>query len=78
MSGRPDFKIGDTIRYRGCFGMDHTPSTATITGMTLSENPRDKYGARIEECTRDQIRQNRVVFDLSDHHWCYSEQVLFV
>ena len=77
MNNRPDFKIGDTVRYRGGFGLDN-PKEATITGMTLSEEPHDKYGEEVEECTRGQVRMDRVCFSLSDNHWCYSSQIVGV
>ena len=67
-------KIGDTIRYRGGFGLDR-PSEAIITGLTVTDYPRDKYGAEVPVVTRNQVLENRVVFSLSNNHWCYSEQV---
>jgi len=67
-------KIGDTIRYRGGFGLDPS-SEAIITGLTVTVYPRDKYGDDVSEVTRNQVLENRVVFSLSNSHWCYSEQV---
>lgn len=67
-------RIGDTIRYKGCFGMD-APRYATVTGLTLTEYPRDKYGDEVTQVTRNQVRENRVCFSLGNS-WCYSEQVI--
>ena len=67
-------KIGDTVVWRGCFGHD-MPLSATVEGMTLTDNPREKYGMEVDKVYKRDVRDNRVVFDLDNGHWCYSEQI---
>lgn len=68
-------KIGDTVGYRGAFGGGH-PARATVEGLTLTEYPRDKYGKTVSEVTTDDVKANKVVFDLSDGHWAYASQII--
>ena len=68
--------VGDTIRYRGTFGMDPLPTEAKVTDLTLTGTPRSKYGDDVTEVTAEQVRQNRVLFGLDNSHWCYAEQVI--
>lgn len=68
-------QIGDGITYRGCWGRD-PEKAVTIKGMDLTKIPRDTHGERVKEVTYEQVRQNLVLFLLSDGHWCYSDQVV--
>ena len=67
-------KIGDTVSYRGAFGGGPLKSV-TVMGLTRTEYPRDKYGESVAEVTIIEVKANKVVFDLSDGHWCYSDQI---
>ena len=67
-------KIGDHIKWRGGFG-DNIPLDAVIVGMEVTEQPRTKHGEQVIEVNSDLIEQNRVLFDLDNGHWCYSEQI---
>lgn len=75
-------KVGDTVKWRGCFGTD-APKDAQIEGMTVTDIPRGrtgrlfrtKYGVEVDEVDSSLIEQNRVVFDLNNGHWAYSEQI---
>ena len=67
-------KIGDKVVYRPGWG-SMAPVTVTVQTMDLTDEPRDKYGDSVKEVTLDQIRQNRVLFVLSDGHWAYSDQI---
>jgi hypothetical protein len=67
-------KIGDSVVWRGGFGQDMALS-ATVKGMALTEEPREKYGESVDEVDLYSVRENRVVFDLDNGHWCYSEQI---
>ena len=67
-------KVGDTVKWRGSFGKD-APKDAQIEGMTVTDIPRDKYGVEVDEVDSSLIEQNRVVFDLNNGHWAYSEQI---
>jgi hypothetical protein len=70
-------RVGDKVGYRGAFGGGH-PATATVQGLTLTEYPRDKYGKSVQEVNIDDVKANKVVFDLSDGHWCYADQIRIV
>ena len=65
--------VGDIVLYRPGFGSD-TPRLAIVQGLTVTAEPRSKYGEDATAVTLDQIRENRVVFDLGNH-WAYSEQI---
>ena len=67
-------KVGDTVVWRGGFGMN-MPLSVTVRGMTLTEHPREKYGTEVEEVYKRDVRENRVLFDLDNDHWCYCEQI---
>ncbi len=67
-------KVGDDVVWRGGFGQD-MPLSATVKGMTLTDNPREKYGESVDEVDLYSVRENLVVFDLDNGHWCYSEQI---
>jgi hypothetical protein len=66
--------IGDRVVWRGSFGMD-APKGAVIETMEVTDTPRCKYGTPASTVTTDLIRSNRVVFGLTNGHWCYSEQI---
>ena len=68
-------KINDTITYRPSFGMG-APKTVQIEHMELCDQPRSKYGKSVTTVTVDDIKRNMVMFDLSDGHWCYSDQIV--
>jgi hypothetical protein len=71
---KTNIKIGDKVVYRGAWG-SLQPVTVTVESMDITQEPRDKYGDEVKEATFDQIRQNRVLFVLSDGHWAYSDQI---
>lgn len=67
-------KVGDHIRYRGCFGRGPVQS-AIITSIELTDQPRQKDGMPVDAVCAEYVKQNRVLFSLDNGHWCYSEQV---
>lgn len=67
-------KIGDRVVYRPGWG-SMLPVTVTVLTMDLTSEPRDKYGDSVKEASFDLIRQNRILFVLSDSHWAYSDQI---
>jgi len=68
-------RIGDDIIYRpGLLGTEF-PVQVTVKGLTITEIARDKYGEKVQEADWSLVQDNRVCFDLSDGHWCYSDQV---
>jgi len=68
-------KVGDKVGYRGAFGGGH-PTTATVEGLTLTTEARSKYGKSVQEVNIDDVKANKVVFDLSDGHWAYASQII--
>ena len=66
-------KVGDKIRYQIAPG---APKQATIRAIEVTKRPGDKYGVRVEEVDERLVRENLVVFDLDDGHFCYSHQVI--
>lgn len=66
--------VGDKIMWRGGFGKD-TPKVATVTGLELTREPREKYGLATQSVTWERVEENRVLFTLDNGHWCYGEQV---
>ena len=67
-------KIGDRVLWRGCFGMD-APQVVTVSGLTITNGPREKYGEEVESAPWDFVADNRVLFRLTNGHWAYSEQI---
>jgi hypothetical protein len=67
--------VGDTITYRGSFGAG-LAKQAKVMGLTLTEEPRMKEGQECLSVFVKDVKANRVVFDLDDNHWCYSEQIV--
>ena len=67
-------KIGDTVKWRGSFGMD-APKSAVVSGLTITDYPRDKDGIDVDEVDSSLIAENRVLFELENGHWAYSEQI---
>lgn len=68
-------KINDTIHYRPSFGSG--PRTeVTVVGLTVTDYPREKYGKDVTEVDIELVKQNKVVFSLSNGRWAYSEQII--
>ena len=67
-------KIGDTVKWRGGFGNDG-PKLAVVSGLSVTTIAGDKYGDQVEEADESLVAQNRVVFDLANGHWAYSDQI---
>jgi len=68
-------KVGDRVMWRGGFG--RLPAEeATIEDMQVTGRPREKYGEPAERVSVALVRSNRVVFGLTNGHWCYSDQIV--
>jgi hypothetical protein len=68
-------KINDTIKYRGSFGGGPI-QTAKVVHMELTSHPRMKDGVSVQVVGIDSVKANKVVFDLDNNKWCYSDQVV--
>jgi hypothetical protein len=67
-------KVGDTVQWRGAWGSS-SPQKATIESIEVTRRPREKYGNSVNEVDEELVRMNRVVFNLTNGHWCYSSQI---
>ena len=67
-------KIGDTVVWRGSWGQD-APKHVKVTGLTVTEFPREKDGISVDEAYWLHVNQNRVIFDLDNGHWAYGSQI---
>ena len=63
-------KRGSQVIYRGGFGRD-PQRIASVTGIEVTENVRQKYGDEVDAVTLDA----NYVLTLNNGHWCYSDQV---
>ncbi len=68
-------KINDTITYRPAFGSGPR-TTAKVVGLTVTKYPREKDGKNVNEVDIKLVKQNRVLFDLDNDTWAYSDQVI--
>lgn len=66
--------IGDELLCRGSFGAGD-PKWVKIVGMELTDKPRSKSGTPVDSVCWDRVIENRVVFDLGNGCWAYSEQI---
>ena len=69
-----NLKIGDLVMWRGCFGMDD-PLPALVTGLTVTDYPREKYGHSVEEVSWTTVWDNCCVVFFDNGHWAYGEQI---
>jgi hypothetical protein len=67
-------KVGDAVSWKGSFGMA-APQIVRVQGMEITEYPRTKEGDPVDEVSWDIVKENRVIFDLDNGHWAYSEQI---
>jgi hypothetical protein len=65
-----NIKIGDTILSR--FG------EAKVVGITLTPGPGINYGDSVPVVGVESVLAGKVVFDLDNNHWIWSDQVLAV
>lgn len=68
-------RIGDTVLWRGSFGREPAVP-AVIENMQITDYPHSKYGEDADEVPIQLVQENRVVFDLTNGHWCYSQQIV--
>jgi len=67
-------KVGDSVYWSGCFGTEAFKA-ATVTGIQLTEEPREKYGIEVEEVEWTLVADNYAVVTLDNGHWAYGEQI---
>lgn len=66
-------KVGDTVMWRGSFGMDPA-QPAVIDNIEQMDQPRSKYGGEsVEEA--DWANKHYLLVTLTNGHWAYGEQI---
>ena len=65
-------KVGDTVMWRGCFGMD-APKPAKIESIEETQQRRSKYGDAVSEIAWS--RKDYALVTLDNGHWAYGEQL---
>lgn len=67
-------RVGDEILYRPSWGSG--PLTRVrIERMEVTTEPRSAYGTETDEVSWSLVQANRVVFDLDNGKWAYSDAV---
>ena len=65
-------KVGDTVMWRGGFGIQ-SPEPAKIVNMEMTHEPRSKYGWSVDEA--DWSEKDYIIVILDNDHWAYGEQI---
>ena len=65
-------KIGTKVKYRGCFGSG-SPEIVEVRNIERGESIYSKYGKPVGSVPFS--CRERCVFDLSNGHWCYGDQI---
>ena len=65
-------KIGTKVKYRGCFGSG-LPEIVEVEHIERGESVHSKYGKPVDSVPF--YRREYCVFDLSNGHWCYGDQI---
>ena len=66
-------RVGDRVVYRPYWGKD-VPRVAVVTSMTVTAEPREKYGEEVQEVPWDVVRANRCIVSLGSS-WAYGSQI---
>ena len=67
-------RLGDPIIYRSDFGTAF-PVLAQVSDITITDEPREKYGKDTTEAPWSLVLEDRICFGMNDGHWCYSSQI---
>ena len=68
-------KIGDTVRWRGSFGMD-AAKDAVVVGICKGAYNGDKDGAEIDEVAWNKLHDSRLyLVNLENGHWAWASQI---
>lgn len=68
-------KIGDTVSWRGSWGMER-PADAKVTRLEETPFPRTKYGKEVAQIPWQKVFDNCCVVTLDNGHWAYGEQII--
>jgi len=67
-------RVGNPVIYRPNFGED-LPILVQVSGITITDEPREKYGNYTTEAPWSFVLEDRICFDMNNGHWCYSSQI---
>ena len=71
-------RINDTVSWRDSWGAGEIHKVK-VTGLSVTDEPNEKYGEEVEEVEWSVIQENRVVVSLERRsgstHWAYSYQI---
>jgi len=67
-------RVGDFVMWRGGFGRDEA-QPAKVTSITITEEPREKYGKDAAAVAWSIVEENRVTVGIDDTSWAYGEQI---
>ena len=69
-----DLKIGDTVLWRGGFGLD--PAREVIVeGIELIAEAGSKYGTPVQAAPWHHLTGRHAVISLNNQHWAYGCQI---
>ena len=69
-----EVQVGDTAVYRGSWG-DAPPKAVRVESLTVTCHPGCKEGYEVDTAPSSLLLENRLIFGLSDGHWCYADQI---
>lgn len=69
-------KVGDTVRWRPCFGMDpERPGVVTNISITSHVRDRGDHGVEVKEVNWLVVKANLAVVSIAPNWWAYGEQI---
>jgi hypothetical protein len=66
-------KVGSKVSYKGAWGT-LPEKEVTVKSIEKCVSKRMKHGKVVDEI--DYVKKDYGVYDLSDGHWCYGEQIV--
>ena len=74
MATKKDYlKVGDTVRWRGCFGGD-APKDAKVESIEVCKSG-NKNGRQVDKIEWSKVNSRTIVIDLDNSHWAYGTQI---
>ena len=68
-------KVGDTVRWKGSFGMD-AAKDAVVEDIYKGAFSGDKYGESIDEVAWNKLHDSRrYLVSLENGHWAWASQI---
>ena len=67
-------RVGDPVMWKGSWNTQPA-ERAVVTGLQVTDHPREKYGEEVESVSWALVDANRVLFSLDNGHWAYGDQI---